>query len=289
MTITADYQLELADADGSVLLGDTTNYLVRSVDGLGTPPVRASESPRPRDHGHWVGADYMDSRTVTIELTVVGATAAVTLENLAALKRLFVPTADPAVRKTLAVQLPGEPAKQLVGRTRRLDADLSQVQFKSVPVVCEFFANDPQLVSVEQHSQTLVPVAASVTGRTYDRTYNVTYGGTYVDGSATVTNVGNVPARPVMVLWGPLTSPRVENTTTGETFELALPIEAGELVVVDSDARTVLLGGTTSRYWAVTARSSWWQLRPGSQQVRLFDTAGSTTGSATIVWRDTWI
>lgn len=290
MAITADYQIELTDTTGAtLLLGPSTPYVVRNVDGLGAPPLRTSDAARPRDHGAWVGSDYMDARTVTLQLVVTGATAAATVAAVDTLKAYWYPTVAPAGRKRLAYRLPGDVAKELVGRTRRLDVDLDSLPHGYVPVKAEFYAGDPQIRSVADHNATL-PVSSTTTGgRTYARTYSTTYTGGFTNAIVTVTNAGTIAARPTLVLYGPLTNPRVEHLTSDAAIDLALTIAAGEYLVIDFTERTVMLDGYASRYYALTSASTWFDLSPGANDVRLLDGAGSTTGRGVLTWHDAWI
>lgn len=289
VTISQDYQFEITNSAGdSLLLGPTTNFRVLSVDGLGGPPLRTSDSARPRDHGQWIGADYMDARMVVLELAVTGASADATITNLDRLKGMWIPDTDPNLRAELAFRLPGAGNRKVRGRVRRIDVDLSQVQFLHVPVTAEFFANDPHLLS-ESSNWANVPISSSVgaNGVAYPKAYPIDYGG-YVSSDAQVTNDGNMPARPIITFFGPLTDPTVTNETTGETFALDITLSAGQVLVCDFDARTVLLGGNTSRYYAVANDAVWWSLLPGLNTIRLTD-AATGTGRASISWYDTWI
>ncbi len=89
------------------------------------------------------------------------------------------------------------------------------------------------------------------------------------------------------VINGPVVDPFLENTATGEIVRLTGTLDAGDYLVVDSDARTVLLNGTASRYSWVSPGSTWWQLEPGANSVRYGATSGSGTG--TLTSRSVWI
>jgi hypothetical protein len=105
-------------------------------------------------------------------------------------------------------------------------------------------------------------------------------------GVAQVSNQGNFSALPVWTVQGPVTSPRLEHVTSARTVTLSgLTLAAGEFVVVDFAARTVLLMGTASRYHTFTG--DWWVLDPGVNEIRYAAAAGA--GSATLSYRHAWI
>jgi hypothetical protein len=58
-------------------------------------------------------------------------------------------------------------------------------------------------------------------------------------------------------------------------------------LVLDSASRTVLLGGTSSRYVWLTSLSRWFTLQPGANALR-FDGA-SGAGSCAVSFRSAWI
>jgi len=289
MALTADYQVELIDWQNTTIqLGTSTDYPVVSFDGLGVPNLRTSDTTRPRDHGAYLGVDYVDVRTVTLSGFVQAADADTALELLDTLKARWCPSADPTDMHRLTFRLPGIGDRQLFGRPRRLAANVEQVAHGLIGWDLEFVASDPFIKSLAATSVS-VPVSSVSGGRTYDRDYDLTYPGSGVTGTTTVTVGGTCAARPTVVFHGPLTDPTLVNNTTGEQFGVNLTISAGDVLVVDFDARTVLLGGTSSRYGAVAAGSTWFDLEVGQNRFRLNDSAGSTTGSCTINFYDTYL
>lgn len=88
------------------------------------------------------------------------------------------------------------------------------------------------------------------------------YGSEGLPGSTVVTNGGNAPTNPVVTVHGPCDTPTVIDRTRGRRIEFATVLGAGEVLVVDTDAGTVLLNGTSNRLYTVTA---------GSVPVELFD------------------
>ena len=86
---------------------------------------------------------------------------------------------------------------------------------------------------------------------------------------------------------GPVVSPTIEHTGQSRRLEFTGTLAAGETLVVDSLARTVLLNGTSSRYSWLTSLSQWFTLEPGANNLRY--TAASGTGTCQVDFRSAWM
>lgn len=253
------------------------------IEGLGIVGMRTSDSPRPLDHGEFPAMDLLPARTVTADVLTVAHDPAQLQTSVDQLVGTFAPSSDV---ETLSVSLPDGQVRVLFGRPRRCEVDYGRAPSGLVRAVWQFTAHDPRWYSDIEHTVSLSPPVASA-GRGYPRTYPLTYGGG-TSGIATADNVGNFGTRPTWTLYGPLSGPRLENVTTGRTLQLAIDLAVGDLLVVDFDNRTVLLGGTANRYSTMTSGAEgWWELVPGGNEVRLGATAG--TGTAEMTFRDAWL
>jgi len=109
-------------------------------------------------------------------------------------------------------------------------------------------------------------------------------------GQQFVVNAGTTPAYPILELSGPITNPRVLNNATGQEFRMIYTLAAGETLIADLRRRTVLLGGTVSRYSAVEfPASKWWALKPGNNDIRLNAASAGAGAQVVVRWRDSWI
>lgn len=283
MTVT-DYQIQI----GSVVLGPGTNYIVHNIDGFGIPAMRANDVMRPRDHGEFYGLDYLPGRTITITLTVRGnsdSDVVANLETLLAAWQPVAPTVD--ADAPLSFKFPGQSARQFLGRPRRASADTSRIVGNKVPVVLEYKTADPRQYAVGG-SFSIIGISAAVGGRSYPRTYPLAFGGGS-SASITATNSGNFSTRPVALIAGPITNPRIENVTTGEAVKLAIALTSTDTLTVDFDARTIVLNGTASRYSALTSDSVWWELAPGNSLVRLSADSYDPAATLSLSWASAWI
>lgn len=107
----------------------------------------------------------------------------------------------------------------------------------------------------------------------------------------TITNSGDAETWPVFYINGPITNPELLNNTTGLSWVLTYTLGVGEQMVVDSNKRTVKLGGTANRYSSYAANlpyNKWWSLVPGANDIHLLSTDVGTGASVQIQWRHAW-
>lgn len=112
-----------------------------------------------------------------------------------------------------------------------------------------------------------------------------------VDGQALATNAGRSRAWPIFEVTGPCVNPVIYNVTTGKRLYLTYTLTAGEKLVIYTDPRrrAVLLGDTTSRYSALDfVRSSWPELAPGLNDLRISFTSYAAGAAFRVRWRDAW-
>lgn len=109
-------------------------------------------------------------------------------------------------------------------------------------------------------------------------------------GALLTNNVGNYKTMPKFTIRGPVINPSLTLTSTGEFFGLTTTLTSSDVIVVDMQAGTVVLNGTTTRYGVVTTGSSWFGLPPGGSTVRLSSTDSSypTGNSFQVDFRSAW-
>lgn len=284
MTLS-DYQISI----GGLVLGPTTDYTIHKIDGLGVPEIRDSDTRRPIDHGDFYGLDFLSGRTVTVEATVRGSTAAEAVTNLQTLSAQWQPVATTAAAtRPLSFKFPGQVEKEIRGRPRRMEADTSRILGSNVGVLLEYRAADPRIYAVSGDSTGVAIFQAGGT-RSYSRTFSHAYAGGGAETYIYATNSGNFSTRPVATIVGPCTNPRVENVTTGEFVECETTLLSTDSLVIDFDARTIVLNGTASRYSTITTDSTWWELAPGTTTVRFMANAYDAAALLTLAWASAWI
>jgi hypothetical protein len=107
-----------------------------------------------------------------------------------------------------------------------------------------------------------------------------------VTAQQSVVNAGDAPTWPRFRITGPITNPTLLNNSTGQQLVLSYLLNAGEFLDVYPERGLILLGGTASRYSAFQVGSTWWQLQPGSNDVRLLAAQFSAGAQVQVFWRD---
>ena len=286
MAVSGDFQMEYR----GLLLG-ADPYIVRPpVEGLGDlPDLRTSDRTRLRRHGMLPGDDFAAGRTITVDVPIIaaGSAFAAAVDAFAA---AFGLTEAGGQLAPLVFQVPGIAG----GGVRRM---LARVRKRALPVGPAWAANgaiasvmldcpDPRIYDNAEQS-VATSLAATPTGHTWNNTWPLSWGTAGVSGSISADNAGDFPTPPAFRIDGPVTNPSVENITDGLTLGFTITLGSGEFLEVDSDARTVLLGGTASRYSTLTT-AQWFDLQPGVTELKF---RGTTTGAPqlTATWRSAWL
>lgn len=254
------------------------------------PALRTSDQDRPNAHGQYPGRDLAGGRTVTMDLWI-RATPSVTLAaRLDAADAAFTISDD---EQPFIFELPGVTgARRLWARCRRADvAGGNQFALAGVDnagevlMSVELHATDPRIYSDTLHS-TSITLPTAVGGLTFNATANFSFGSVGTGGSAIVDNAGRFDAPWVAVIPGPVTDPTIEHVGLSRQLRFTGEIVAGEFLVIDSAAKSVLLNGTASRYGWLT-KAQWFDLPAGASQINFRAAAGS--GVMQWSWRDAWI
>lgn len=285
MTTISDYQIVIATT--GLVLGPGTDYIIKTPSPLGLQQVRTNPRPRPFDHGEFLSPEFIGAKTHGLSISVRGDDPADTQANVdALLLAWYYDATGPDEFDTgsyLVSKLPGQAARRLYGRPRQSSADLSTLVHSHSEAEVVWYAGDPRWYSDLLHTSTLnAPV--TVSGKGFNKQFDYGWGGSGSAGSAEIINEGSLATWPVITLTGPLTNIVLTNETTGKTLTITYTLALGETLVIDFNAKTVLLNGTASRYSAKSGL--WWQLVPGSNTIRM--TANSGAGSGSISWRDAW-
>jgi hypothetical protein len=262
-------------------------WWIGDLDGWEFPDVDVSPLARMGRHGVWVPPSWFRARMVTMRGTFVApdlATAHIAGEQLAALAAL---TTTPGVLSVYEHN-PLRLEVRLAGRVR---FDRSRAEGRHVNFEIPLIAADPRRYALAEQSVTFGVNVAPATGHgfTFPLVFDFDFGSEgEITGGTPVQVAGTVETPPTFTFRGPCTGPSITNVTTGKTWRYTGSLLAGETLVVDIDAATVLLGGTGNRYYLVDPASDWWMLIPG-QNVLTYAAAGAGTGDVTVKWRPAWL
>lgn len=274
--------------NGLTIGGDGSAYQITKLTGLhDSPEVRTSDQIRARAHGMYAGTDLLGGRSLMAQVEVVAPHPDET--TWSDFSRALVPGQGDEL--PLVFQIPGVAggvAVQIAARVRRLALPVDRNYFFGHgSAAVEFWATDPRIYSQATTTQTVSQAVPSGAGLTFPITFPLTFGGAVSGGSFTASNAGEFAAPWTATISGPIVNPTLENVTTGQTVAFTGSVAAGETLVISSLDRSVLLNGTASRYSWLVIGSSWWQLAPGDNTVRLAGTSGS--GSVSFTFRSAWV
>ena len=145
--------------------------------------------------------------------------------------------------------------------------------------------------SVLKQANTSQATPSTSTGSAvYSFVYPIVYGASTYSVTADAINDGDQPAYPLSItVVGPVSTPKVTNVATGEYIEVARTIGAGEtlLIVYDKDTLTVTHQGV-SVLNLVSATSTYFKLRPGSNPIMLSGSSISDGAYAVVSFRDAY-
>lgn len=151
-------------------------------------------------------------------------------------------------------------------------------------------SEDPVVWSQIEHRTLIVPSPATAGGRAYPKGYPKLYTPGVGD-AAIVNNAGRSPSYPKIVVTGPGAAPLATNARVGRTLYFNYVLGVGENLVIDTDPRrrSILLNGATPRYSALdSARSKWWPLLPGDNDIRIGFANYSFGAQVEILHKDAW-
>lgn len=146
-------------------------------------------------------------------------------------------------------------------------------------------APDPLKYSIEEHiASAKLPVTTG--GLTVPITVPFSIDAVTVSGVVAVSNDGNYPVSPRILIYGPVDTPKVTNLDTGEILQVNLTLAPGEWIDLDLDRHTAMLNGTSSRRGYVTGQ--WFSLTPGDNLIAFNAPTYNASAEIQVVWRDAW-
>jgi hypothetical protein len=248
-----------------------------------TPPVRLTLTDRPERHGAFDAPSYRGPRVITLEGTAIAPDRAA---KESAKDRLAAVLADGSALLPLVVTEPHRTRRALV----RLGAESKIADRKAgaFEFSLTMTAPDPLRYSYGLNASTC-PLPSSSGGVTFPLSFPLDFGTGSSGGRLLLDNAGTAPTWPVWRISGPCVQPVVTNTATGEELAFELTLQEGEFLVIDTDARSVLLQGTASRRSALLPGSDWFALRPGATAVLFRARDYAPAARLTAEWRDAWL
>lgn len=283
---TPDTDYEFA-FNGWLFGGPGQGVQVLEIDGLeDMPSLRVQDDSRGFQDGMFTGRDFLNGRSIMFTLQVMNDSAGTMQTYLAQLKSNLV--FQQAGTGILQFKLPGRAVQRVSARVRRraLKVDPDYTFGKSMAVV-ELFCPDPRIYDDAAQGAVLTPGAGS--GRTYNRVYPLLYNSATGSSSATATftNAGNVTVFPTFTLTGSMVTPIINNVTTGQVVKVNYSLGAGDVMIIDPEARSVVLNGFPARN-LIDNTSDWFGFPPGDTTVGIV-ASGTPTGTISVTYRNGYV
>lgn len=286
--ITADWQIDW----NGFLLGAPTVYEWVRLDGwYDLPGLVNGNVKQPNDHGAWSGQSSAQPRTVTLTVEMVAGPDGMAT-SVAAL-RAAMAVGKTSTEYPLAVRSSGETLVawgKVSGKILPIDQpfSLGYAPHATLQWICA----DPRVYELTERSLVITAPTAGIGGLTYPLSYPLSYGTAGSPNSGLAPNVGSEATKPVLVFTGPITTPRVVNTTAARALEFNIDLTAGQTLTVDTKAGTVLLNGTTDRLYTrsnLTVPVKHFELDPGANSLTLLAAAFGTGAHLEVLWRSAYL
>ena len=269
--------------------GPTTQFHIAKIAGaMDIPGIRASDTLKAFQHGHFRGVDLSAGRVVDLTLALIGVDYNDFFNNLVpAVENAFVPQVSSA-----ATELPlllFNSTRVIFCRPRKRAMAYDAGNYQRVGTVdVQLVASDPRVYDANQQVIN-IPVAVSSSGASWPWVWPVAWGTAGTGGIVSVTNAGNFATRPVISIKGPVDNPVLTNATAGQSVQFVLSLVSTDTLVVDFDAHSVILNGTASRRSSMVAGSQWWEIAPGVSQIQYSANTVQVGSIATVTFRSAWV
>jgi hypothetical protein len=263
---------------GGILPGGLYNAV--SIEGLNPPDVLAGDAQRAQDEGEFIGLDVYPGRDIVL-VQNISATTAGYKPTTAELKELAEGRMELAgvlgVKGKEETPLwieteAGEFAAMVRPRKHHYVWDSNVFLAGAVVATTSFHATDPRFY-LAPSNQALVGLPSSSTGLEFPTAFPAVFSGSGLLGLLEVTNAGKFEMRPVLLIYGPCTNPRVTNLSIeGNPYvQVNISMNTGDTLTIDMDFQTVTYRasgseGTSSRRNALAAGCTWWNLPPPSEE-----------------------
>lgn len=281
--------------DSGIVLGDTDSQGVEwQLSGDSDlwqpkPSPRHVTGDRTVGHGSWDATEFYGDRTQQFELHVRGPSHEALHE---AKDRLFAAVGirpfrvvgiepnHPAGRWSLMRQDGQMPWSEQTPGTDRGGA----IATTSIALV----ARDPLLYANDIRTVT-TGAPSSTGGLSWPTAWPATWDAQVTTGVIRLTNGGNMSAPVEWRIDGPATDPMVTEALTGRRWRLALALEPGEWVTVDSQTMRVLALGDPQASRRPQWSGDWLHIPPGGATYAFSATETNEQTRLTATWRPTWI
>ena len=264
-------------------LGETIRFVTRTeAKQRFMPPVTINTVKVPQAQGGRFRGARHEERLATIPVVLPGPIAG--RDEL----RRWARALDPLTGEgTLTVVQGDHAGRQLVcAYEAGLDDYAEEFPLLGLTTLA-FRAADPYW---QDGTESSLVTTTSSTGFTWFPFLPLVLGSSDVFASATITNVGDVDAWPVITVVGPGNDLVLTNLTTGLAWSFPGNIAAGSTLVVDTRPghKSARLDGNNA-FGRLTDDSALWPLVPGPNRISIAFATATPASRVTFAWRNRWL
>ena len=287
---------------GAVIpLEDTAaGYVCTELD-LGFPEIRDQMTNRPDTHGVFDRTALAGSRAITANIKTLGGGGAMTPDEIST---LFAPAMLPALRPELhyVLERPGNPERVVTVRAAGASWPISGSGAREIQL--SWVASDPWMTDPTIRAATAYAGTGGVaSGRQYPLAFPRIYpsgGGSPTTG--VIQSHGDVPVRPLVRIYGPITDPVVAFQVADPAdpgapaprlvFVAGVRIDPGNWIDVDTAAKTLTDHTGASVMSDLDWQDTLWPVLPVAPAITYMTLTGSSTSPITqaiATWMDGYL
>jgi len=269
---------------------------------LGWPTVRDVVSNRPDDDGVDDRTQFFGARAVSAHVSVL-AGAGARIDDVA---DSFAPFMVPSARPTLHYILDRPGAAERTIGVRASGYQFAIAGNSQRDIQLQWVASDPAVYDPTVNTVFAWVGSSSANGRVYNLTFPRTYpAGSGSSTTGTISSPGDLPIQPLLRIYGPITTPRVNMLTMvspgvqGPTYQVnfasGFQIDALHWVDVDTNNKTAFRDSDPNQscFAGINFTTTTWPYLPVNPGYTYLTISGSGSSNnvsqVQAIWQDTYL
>lgn len=147
-----------------------------------------------------------------------------------------------------------------------------------------FIAHDPYFYDTLATNLTFIATAAT----NFFPISPLRLSSTSIGAGFSIFNSGDVEAFPVFSIQGPGTNPLLTNTTTGKVLSATITLGAGQVLTIDTGAKTVLREDGSNQFSTLSLSSVLWSLAVGQNALTLALGSAGAGSQISVSYKQRW-